>query len=278
MPQVKSGYAPVDNARIYYETAGSGAPFVMIHAGVADSRQWNNEFPYFAQKYQAVRFDMRGFGKSEPAEGEYSNLGVLAGLLDHLKLQEPVILIGCSMGGGTAMDFALANPGRVRALIMVASGPSGLDLDVEGWDEAFAEAEAAYKEGDLDKVAELETHIWFDGLGRKPADVDQQMRRLAYEMNRRALELGERKLGKRVKDAETPAAERLSELAIPVLAVVGEHDEPYALAAAGHMAAHLPNCRKAFVKDAAHLLNMDHPDEFRAIVEGFLAEVGDGAL
>ena len=62
--QPKSGYADIDNARIYYETAGEGMPLVMIHAGVADSRQWNNEFDFFAQSCQVLRYDVRGFGKS----------------------------------------------------------------------------------------------------------------------------------------------------------------------------------------------------------------------
>jgi 3-oxoadipate enol-lactonase len=54
---VKSGLAAVNNAHIYYETAGEGPPFVMIHAGVADSRQWNNEFAHFADRFQVVRYD-----------------------------------------------------------------------------------------------------------------------------------------------------------------------------------------------------------------------------
>ena len=57
--QTKSGFVNSGNARLYYEMAGQGVPFVMIHAGVADNRQWNNEFAFFAQNYQVVRYDMR---------------------------------------------------------------------------------------------------------------------------------------------------------------------------------------------------------------------------
>ena len=66
--QTKSGFVQIDNARLYYETAGQGVPLVMIHAGVADSRQWDNEFAFFAPNYRVVRYDMRGYGKSEPVE------------------------------------------------------------------------------------------------------------------------------------------------------------------------------------------------------------------
>jgi len=54
-----SGFAPIGGARLYYETAGEGRPLVMIHAGVADSRQWNNEFARFADAFHVLRYDMR---------------------------------------------------------------------------------------------------------------------------------------------------------------------------------------------------------------------------
>src|SRR5512133_2675972 len=96
--QTKSGFVRIDNASIYYETTGTGIPLVMIHAGVADSRQWNNEFEYFSQSNQVIRYDMRGYGKSEPAEGEFSHMSDLVSLLDVLEIHEPLIIMGCSMG------------------------------------------------------------------------------------------------------------------------------------------------------------------------------------
>src|ERR1051326_2096612 len=184
--QNDSGFAPINNALIYYEIAGQGQPFVMIHAGVADRRQWNNEFAYFPNRFRVLRYDMRGYGKSEPVEGEFSHLQDLTALLDYLHLNEPLILMGCSMGGGIAMNFALTQPSRVKALIMVGSGPTGLELDVPTLDK-FAEAEKAFKAGDLDLTAEIETQIWFDGAGRTGAQVNQEMRQLAYEMDHIAL-------------------------------------------------------------------------------------------
>ena len=128
--QTKSGFVNIGNAQLYYEIAGQGVSFVMIHAGVADSRQWNNEFAFFARNYQVLRYDMRGYGKSEPVDGEFNHMEDLATVLNALGLHEPIVIMGCSMGGGLAMDFALTHPSRVRALIMVGSGPSGLELDV----------------------------------------------------------------------------------------------------------------------------------------------------
>ena len=268
-PQLKSGFVKVGAAQIYYETAGTGTPFVMIHAGVADSRQWNNEFEFFARNYQVLRYDMRGYGKSEPVEGDFSHMSDLDSILDALGLDEPMLLMGCSMGGGLAMDFAFSQPSSVEALIMVGSAPSGLELDVPALAK-FAEAEKAFDAGDLDRVAELETQIWFDGTGRTPEQVNQKMRALAYDMDRKALAYEARKLGKRLPNSERPAFDRLAGLSIPVLVIVGSHDTPYILAAADYMEEKIPSVRTAKIEDAAHLPNMDHPEEFRAIVADFL--------
>jgi pimeloyl-ACP methyl ester carboxylesterase len=268
-PQIKSGFARFDDAKIYHEVAGEGQPLVMIHAGVADSRQWNNEFANFSQAYQVVRYDMRGYGKSEPVDGEFSHMSDLVSLLDALEIREPLIFMGCSMGGGLAIDFALAHPARVKALILVGSGPGGLELDVPS-PAKFADAEKAFEAGNLDLVAEIETQIWFDGIGRTPEQVDPAMRKLLYEMNRLALSHEARQLGKRQPNLQTPAFERLGDLNLPVLVIVGAHDTAYILAAADYMTEKIPSARKVVIADAAHLPNMDQPDEFQGIVKDFL--------
>ena len=127
---IASGLAEINAARIYHEVAGDGPPLVMLHAGVADSRQWNGEFERFSREFRVLRYDLRGYGKSEPVAGDFNHLQDLTALLGHLKFEQPVIVMGCSMGGGIAMDFALEHPSRVRALIMVSSGPTGLALEV----------------------------------------------------------------------------------------------------------------------------------------------------
>jgi pimeloyl-ACP methyl ester carboxylesterase len=267
-----SGLAAVNNAELYYETAGDGPPFVMIHAGVADNRQWNNEFAHFAVRFHVVRYDMRGYGKSEPVAGDFNHLKDLKGLLDYLHIDRPVILMGCSMGGGIAMDFALEHPALVRSLIMVGSAPTGLNLDVPRL-EKFDEVERAFNAGDLDRVAELETQIWFDGTGRTPDQVDPAMRRLAYEMNHIALDHEVKGLGNRLPNTEVPAAARLDKLRIPTLVVIGANDTPYILAAADYMVEYLPAVQKAVIEDAAHLPNMEHPAEFQRIVDAFLEDL-----
>jgi 3-oxoadipate enol-lactonase len=82
-----------------------------------------------------------------------------------------------------------------------------------------------------------------------------------------------RQLGKRLPNSPAPAFDRLWELNIPVLVIVGAHDTPYTLAAADYMLKHLPLVRKAVINDAAHLQNMDQPEQFQGIVKDFLASL-----
>jgi pimeloyl-ACP methyl ester carboxylesterase len=259
----------VDNAELYAETYGKGAPFVMIHAGVADSRMWANEFEYFADSHRVVRYDLRGYGRSEPVDGDYSHLRDLVAVMAALNVDEPAVLMGCSIGAQLAMDMALEHSNRVRALILVGGGVSGLESDGPE-SPVFAEAEQAWKDGDIERTAELETQIWFDGNGRAAQQVDQSMRRLALEMNRLALSYEARKLGTRLPNLTTPSVHRLSEIKIPVLVIVGAQDQPDIHAAADYMLKYIPGARRAVMQDAAHLPNMDHPTVFRGLVKDFL--------
>jgi pimeloyl-ACP methyl ester carboxylesterase len=96
------------------------------------------------------------------------------------------------------------------------------------------------------------------------------MRKLLYEMDRLALSHEVRQRGKRLPDAEIPAVDRLEDLNIPVLVIVGSHDTPYILAAADYMKDKIPSAKTIVIEDAAHLPNMDQPQEFQGIVKEFL--------
>ena len=272
--EVQSGFVEVNGAQLYYEVAGSGTALIMIHAGIADSRMWDNEFTCFAESYQVLRFDMRGYGRSLPVAGEFNIQDDFTGLLKKLEVPAPAILMGCSMGGGLAIDYALGQPEKVSSLILVGSGPPGLELDVEGPDVLFAKSEEAFLAGDLDRVAELDMQIWFDGMGRKAEDVDPIARQKAYETARQVTEHELKDIGKHVhKSVDKPALERLHELTMPVLVVVGENDLPFLRLAADYLVEHLPSASKVFIPNAAHLPNMEQPELFSAALTDFLISV-----
>jgi len=276
----KTGFADINGARLYYELAGEGQPFAMIHAGISDHRLWNNEFDYFANHYQVLRFDMRGYGKSKPVEGEFNIQDDFEALLDTLNIDAPMILMGCSIGAGLVIDFALTHPERVKSLILVGGAPAGLELEDLGLEveepvELFAQAEKAFEANDLDLTTELDMQIWFDGMGRTKDDVNPTIRQFAFDINRTVIEHEAKDLGKHIrKKFDKPATECFDELTLPILLIVGENDIPLMIAATDYMEQHLPNATKVIMSDTAHLPNMEHPQVFQQLVKDFLSNSG----
>lgn len=271
MPPIQSGLADVNGASLYYELAGSGASIIMLHAGIADCRMWDCEFQAFARSHRALRYDMRGYGRSLPVDGEFNLQDDLEALLATLDIPPPFILMGCSMGGGLAIDFALAHPDRIAKLILVGSGPAGLELEADWPDELLAQSEAAFEAGDVERVAELDMRIWFDGAGRSREDVNAEARHKAYVMAKLVTEHELKGIGTHVrKEQAQTAAERLHELSMPALIVIGDKDLPYLRQAADYMAANLPAAAKLLIPDAGHLPNLEHPELFLEAVRDFL--------
>ena len=273
----QSGFAQVGGARLHYEVLGDGEPLVLIHAGIADGRMWDRQLGVFAGRYCAVRYDMRGFGATEVEERvPYSHREDLRGLLDLLGA-ERALLLGCSMGAKTAIDFALEFPGRTRALVLVGPAVGGFEVDVEPPEE-LGELVAAAEAGDLERASELEVRIWVDGPYRDPGGVDPAVRDLVRDMNLTALKNEASGTGEE-QVPETPAEERLAEIRAPTLVVVGDLDRPEIAASADLLEERLPNARKGVMPGTAHLPSMELPEDFNRIVLRFLDEllVGDGA-
>ena len=267
MVAVQTGFAEINGAKIYYEVAGEGQPLVMVHAGIAHKSMWDDQFDFFAQQYKVVRYDMRGYGQSLPIADDYQRHEDIRALLDFLKIDH-AYLMGCSMGGGACMNFALTYPERADALMMVGSGPGGFTYD--DWspsplDEAMEEA---YQQGDLARINEVGMQIFVDGRGRTPDQVNPVLRKKIYDMNMIAVQ-NEKLMGRDVP-LPMPAAQRLSELHLPVLIIYGDLDEEYILRAADFMATHISGARKVLMPGTAHLPNMEFPLEFNAHVQAFL--------
>jgi 2-hydroxy-6-oxonona-2,4-dienedioate hydrolase len=267
---MSGGFADINGAKIYYEFEGAGKVLVMIHAGIADLRMWDDQFTEFATNYKVIRYDMRGYGKTAPVDGEYAGHEDLYALLQYLNVEKACVM-GCSKGGGVAMNFTLEHPEMVSGLIMVCSGPNGFEFDEPPppqWDEMAA----AWKSGDLEKTAAMEAHIWVDGLTRTPDQVDSRIRDKVIEMNLIALRNEKLGLGKEI-ELDPPAAKRLSEIQVPTLLIVGQYDTPYLIAAADFMAANIAGAQKVMMP-TAHVPSMERPEELNQQVRTFLGQLG----
>lgn len=268
----EQGFAAINGARLYYEVAGSGPPLTLLHAGITDSRMWDDQFAHFAADYRTVRYDLRGFGQSALPPGPYTMREDLCGLLAHLGIAR-THLIGVSLSGSIAIDFALSYPEMVAALIPVAMGIGGVTTSAF-MDERDREVEAIFASGDLDATNEAELHLWLDGVGRTGAPVDSTVRERVGLMNAAIIaNRGAWEASTSVNRLEPPAFGRLEEITAPTLAIVGALDLPDMLANAEAIAARVPGARMAIMPDVAHLPPMEAPTEFRRIVRDFLREV-----
>ena len=130
MATVVTGQANIGVASLYYEMTGAGSPVVLLHGLDLDHRMWDEQVAPLAHAHTVVRYDLRGSGRSTGAGHGSSHAEDLKALLDHLELVG-VSLLGFSLGGGAALDFAVAYPDAVRALILVnpsIEGPAAARL------------------------------------------------------------------------------------------------------------------------------------------------------
>jgi pimeloyl-ACP methyl ester carboxylesterase len=210
---------------------------------------------------------MRGFGRSEMVEGPYAHHLDLLALLDALGV-ERAHLVGCSIGGRTAVDFTLEYPGRVRSLVLVGSAIGGAEIWGDPPDQ-WEELVSADNAGDLGRVSELEVQIWVDGPTRSPDLVNPGVRDLVREMNLIALRNEASGLGDE-GPLEPPSIDRLDEIRVPTLVIVGELDRPETVARAETLERSIPGARRIAMPGVAHVPNMERPAEFNRIALVFL--------
>ena len=251
---------------MHYERSGSGFPVLFIHAGIADARMWEPQAKAWADRFDMIRPDLRGFGDSELPPVSYSSRGDLIALLDHLGVERAHV-IGCSMGGTAAIDLALEHPERVERLVLVAGGISGSNLGAA--DAAlFSDIEAADRAGDMEAVNRAEVRLWVDGPRRPEGSAPAAVRDLVLDMNGRALKTDWASAEDR--GINPSAITRLGEIRARTLVIVGDQDLPHASANADVITSNIPGACRAVIKDAAHLPSLERPDELNRIVLDFL--------
>jgi len=260
----------LDGARIYYETAGQGDAVLLAHAGFVDSRMWDTQFEFFARCYQVIRFDMRGYGRSDPAQVPVVRRNEIDALMRHLSIQKAT-LVGCSMGGANVLDFALEHPDRTQALVLVSTAPGGFEMRGEP-PPGLLEMISALQQNDLQRASELQIQIWVDGMFRKPEQVDPRVRQYAAEMNRTAVvnQTYLRADMQPLQPIDPPAANRLKEVQAPTMVIAGDLDHPEILRAADFIVDEIPSAKKRILPNSAHLPNMEQPDAFNQAVFDFL--------
>jgi len=266
------GWFELADARLYYEATGSGPVITFIHAGIADSRMWDDQVAYFAPNYRVIRYDVRGYGQTRATVTEgYLDIADLDALLTFLNVDKTV-LVGLSRGAMIALDYTLAHPERVIALVEAAPGLDGFEVQPTPDEDAFiTKLMAVYETGDIDQMNALEIQLWLDGLRRVGPPPSQAIRDKMLEMNG----LASRHPDGQHKPAKPPvrSLDHLTEVKTPTLVMWGTADMKEIEMVCDELVSSLPNVQEFFFTDTAHMLNLEHPDKFNARIQAFIEPI-----
>jgi 3-oxoadipate enol-lactonase len=247
---MSSAMVSVDGGTVWADDSGGDwPPVVLLHPGVGDSRIWEPVLSPLTEHYRVIRYDARGFGLSPAPEAKFSLLRDLTAVLDYYGL-ERAAFVGCSQGGATALGFALDQPQRVSALVLLCPGIPGFPLEEqEGAEdpELDAQFERAHAAGDVDALALAMGLVWARA-GSTPA-VAEQLRSAA----RASIVTGDLELD------DPPVFDRLGEIAVSTALVVGDADFPPLVEANRQAAARIPGCEFTFVPGMDHLPPLREP-------------------
>lgn len=265
--EVQSG-----GATLCSEVHGEGTCVIMLHAGVCDRRMWRQAIPPIAGRFKVVTYDRRGFGDTTTPDEAFSHVEDLAKIIEHVEAKKPV-LSGCSQGGRIAIDYALANPEKVSALVLISTSitgsppPEAYPPDIEDLFEKMKAAEAA---GDLDWVNEIEARIWLDGPMNTPVRVGGKLREAFLEMNGKALQHPALTM-----EQQPPSAlEHMHKIRVPTYLIWGAGDFAHVRALSLWLTSKLPIEQSLIMKNCAHLPSFENPAQFSEAVVAFLAKYG----
>lgn len=259
-----TGYVPVPGGKLFYEEQGTGPTVILIHGGMLDHRMWDPQVEALARDHRVIRYDAAAHGRSPIPEGPWTTYEHLGLLMDALKVDQGS-LVGLSMGGRIAVDFAIAHPERVQALVLVDPGISGFPFTGRDFMARQGESQRARMAHDSVKVAEVFLGSWLAGPHRTPAQVDPAVWAKSLEMaTPNALKHAEG------EELEPPAVGRLNEIKAPVLLIEGELDCEDIHRINSLIEHRIAGTRRVVIPGVAHMPNMERPDEVNRLLVDFL--------
>lgn len=245
---------PVGGGEVWVrDSGGTGVPAVLIHPGWGDSGIWDEVDARLEGRVRVIRYDSLGYGESSAPTLRYTALAELRTVLDKLGVGRAV-LAGQSGGGGTALGLAVAEPGRVAELVLLAPGISGYPWPAD--DSFMFEIDRAMREQDTEAAVAVGLRTWAPaGAGES---VETQIRSAVSGMRQQAPYL----------DEDPPAYELLGAIAVPSTLVLGDREYPMVADCCRALAERIPGCRTLLVPGADHMLPLRAPD----LVEQLIVE------
>ena len=260
-----------DGIELYVESHGDGTPIV-FSCGYSTTREnfRPQVAPLVAAGFRVLLWDYRGHGDSDaPDDPDAYSFDIvlddLARVMDWTARDVPVVLAGFSFGGALSLHFALRHPERVRALVLIDTGPGFKNPDAQaGW---LAQIERIAQNLETRGLqAFVESRAAATAIGRRPElPAAKHAARAIAKMSAR----GVANFGRRVSGPIPGCIDELTQITAPALVVVGEQDDAY-LRAADVMAARLPNAKKVVIPGAGHVVSIEEPEALNAAIIEFL--------
>ena len=259
----------VAGGSLFIQQEGVGLPLLLLHAGIVDARAWDALVPLLTSTgHRVVRYDRRGFGRSQTRDVAYSNRADVLAVLDALEVERAVI-VGNSQGGQIAIDTAIEFPERVAGVVTIGANIGGYEPDITPEETAlFEEMDRLQDARDVSGIVALDLALWVDGQGQGPDRVSAHVRDAMAGMDRDIWE-PVRTEGRPIP-LDPRAAGRLSEPAAPVLAIAGTLDVSDVWMTAQYLAANAPDARAVLLPNVAHMIAMETPEEIARLVAGFV--------
>lgn len=270
----RSGSVRTGGAEIAYDVCGAGDPLVLLHAGIADRRMWDEQLEPFAAAYRVIRIDLRGFGESTADRSPFTHHGDVDAVLEALGIGGAHV-VGASMGGAVALDLALHHPESVAGLVLIGPAVDGYRFEDPELHEGWERTDALVASGELESAADLEVSLWVAGPHRLPEELDGDLRERLREMLVRSYTL---ESGDEQDSPGGPTLERLPGIAAPTLVLVGALDRPDIQHVADILADGLPSARRIRLAGVAHMPNVETPARVNRLILEFLGEVEAGAF
>lgn len=266
--EITSGFITSDAEQIYYESTGQGNAVIFCHGLGGNHANWFQQVPLFAQSYQCITWDQRGFGRSTNHGGEVTPalaVNDLKRLIDQLGLTS-VHLVSQSMGGWAAMGFALAYPQYIQSLVLADTlGGIYTEESRQGLSALLKQAQS------LPDAHQI--------LGQHPAlgtDFMQRMSGLSYlyqQLGSFGNPPSTATMFKVLGDTAYPHDE-LKRLTFPILCLVGSEDRLILPSWVRQMATMLPHAQFVEIPGTGHSPYFEDPITWNRIVLDFLANIG----
>lgn len=264
-PAAKGTFAQVSGAKLYYEDCNPSAPIsvVLLHDGLVHSITWNDIWAPLCSRYHVLRYDRRGYGRSDAATAPFVPEDDLLQMMRLVKMDR-AILVGNSSGAGLALDFALARPGMTEGLFLIGPVVHGMPTS-SYFTERGDRANAPLAQNDVKAAAENWSRDPYLISGPNP-----DARRKLFEalaQNPQNLKTG----GRFETRPSPPTVLRLSQIQAPALVLIGESDIADVIAYAGAIEAELPIVSFEVWKNCGHLIQLEKPADLVSRFQRFAA-------